>query len=659
MVELAEPIDTPPPRWGFVEHRRVGPTNAFADFKKADTEQSIPARFEQQVARYPDRLAVKTSRHALTYAELDWAANCVARAILAQDERRGAPVALLFDDDTRGVAAVIGALKSGSVSAVLDASQPVARLCSILEDLQASLILTDNKHLALAQQLSGSGVQLINVDGIDDPLPSAHVDPVISPDTLAFILYTSGSTGQPNGVVHTHGSVLHTCMRHTNSLHICPDDRVSHLRTLASAGSAQGILITLLNGASLHLFNLREEGVTNLADWLIEEEITVHRSTPTVFRHLLRNRAPANSFASVRLVNLQGEPVHRSDVELYKSHFCPSCLLLNGYGCTEFPTFSRYFIDHNTEIPGDTVPVGYPDQDTQVLLLDDDGQPVGVGRVGEIVVKSRYLALGYWRKRELTAATFLPDPRGGSERIYRTGDLGRLGPDGCLEHLGRKDFQIKLRGNRVELAEVELALRALPGVRDAVVVARADRRGDQRLVAYVVAEGAAAATTPGLRQGMRDRLPEYMVPTAFVLLGALPMTPGGKIDRHALPAPDWEELESEAVFVAPRTPLEELLAGIWAHVLGLPRVGIHDDFMGLGGDSLKASRVVSRVPDTLRQKLSMASLLAAPTVAQQAAELLRQLTEQVSDDETVRLLEEIETLPGGRIEGRHQDQGAG
>ncbi len=165
-------------------------------------------------------------------------------------------------------------------------------------------------------------------------------------------------------------------------------------------------------------------------------------------------------------------------------------------------------------------------------------------------------------------------------------------------------------------------MRALPGVRDAVVVARADRRGDQRLVAYVVAEGAAAATTPGLRQGMRDRLPEYMVPTAFVLLGALPMTPGGKIDRHALPAPDWEELESEAVFVAPRTPLEELLAGIWAHVLGLPRVGIHDDFMGLGGDSLKASRVVSRVPDTLRQKLSMASLLAAPTVAQQAAELL-------------------------------------
>jgi hypothetical protein len=290
------------------------------------------------------------------------------------------------------------------------------------------------------------------------------------------------------------------------------------------------------------------------------------------------------------------------------------------------------------------------------MTTDSRLEPVAWGRSSSRVVISPW---AIWRKRELTAATFLPDPRGGSERIYRTGDLGRLGPDGCLEHLGRKDFQIKLRGNRVELAEVELALRALPGVRDAVVVARADRRGDQRLVAYVVAEGAAAATTPGLRQGMRDRLPEYMVPTAFVLLGALPMTPGGKIDRHALPAPDWEELESEAVFVAPRTPLEELLAGIWAHVLGLPRVGIHDDFMGLGGDSLKASRVVSRVPDTLRQKLSMASLLAAPTVAQQAAEFLRQLTEQVSDDETVRLLEEIETLPGGRIEGRHQDQGAG
>jgi acyl carrier protein len=313
---------------------------------------------------------------------------------------------------------------------------------------------------------------------------------------------------------------------------------------------------------------------------------------------------------------------------------------------------ARYFLDEETPISGHVLPVGYPAEDKEILLLDEDGAELGDDAVGEIAVRSRYLAPGYWRRPDLTAAVFRPDPAGGPERIYRTGDLGRRLPDGCLLHLGRKDFQVKIRGFRVEGAEVEGALLSLPQVREAVVVAREDRPGERRLVAYLVPTARPAPTVSVLRKALADALPDYMVPTAFVVLDAVPKTPGGKVDRRALPAPGRARPDLDQPLVAPRTPVEAALCALWRDVLGLDEVGIHDNFLDLGGHSLAVSQIVARVSETLHVDLPLRTVFETPTVAALAAAIADQLAQGLDRDTRERLLAELDGLSEAEAEQR-------
>ena len=274
----------------------------------------------------------------------------------------------------------------------------------------------------------------------------------------------------------------------------------------------------------------------------------------------------------------------------------------------------------------------------EILLLDEDGQAVRPDDIGEIAIRSRYLSPGYWRRPDLTAAAFRSDPAGGPERIYRTGDLGRRLPDGCLVHLGRKDFQVKIRGFRVEVAEVEGALLSLPTVQEAVVVAREDRPGDRRLVAYLVPTARPAPTVTALRQALAASVPDYMVPAAYVMLDALPKTPGGKVDRRALPPPGRTRPALDQPLVAPRTPVEATVGAIWQEVLGLDEVGMHDNFFDLGGHSLAASQVIARVTETFHVDLPVRVLFEAPTVNGLALAVVQGLMQNVGADEIARLL---------------------
>ena len=596
--------------------------DAFVEFARAEIEQSIPARFEQQVARYPDRLAVKTRTHRLSYAQLNRAANHMARAVLA---RRGAgeePIALLLDNDAPMIAAMLGVLKVGKFYVPLDPSLPRARLSYMLEDSGAALVLTDGRFVSLARELARPTRQLLEVDKLEAGLPDEDVRLPISPDAFAWILYTSGSTGQPKGVIQNHRNVLHFVMNYTNQFHLCPDDRLTLLYSLSVMAAAYAMFSALLTGASLHPLNIRQEGVGRLASWLIRERITYYSSVPTVFRHFAAGLTGEEMFPHLRLLRLEGEQVLSRDLELYKRHFSDDCEFVNRLGSTETGTIRWYVADKNTQVDGHAVPVGYPVEGKEVLLLDEAGEEVGPDAVGEIAVRSRYLSPGYWRRPDLTAATFAPDPRGGDERIYRTGDLGRMLPDGCLVHVGRKDAQVKIRGHRIEVGEIELAVRDIAGIEDAVVAARDDGSGELRLVAYVVPSAKPRPTVSELRDHLRARLPEYMLPSTFVALDALPVAPNGKVDRRALPAPDGARPELATPFIAPRTSAEELLAGLWAEILGLERVGVHDDFLALGGDSLLATRLASRIRDTLQLDLSLPLLLKAPTVAEQATAIL-------------------------------------
>ncbi len=623
MSDVSTLIADLPPEQQSIRAKCVHASNSFVKFEKEEIEQSVPDRFEQQVAKYPDRIAVKSRNHALTYDGLNKAANRVARAILAQRGEGNEPIALLLENHAPMTAAFLGILKAGKIYLPLDASLPNARVAYILEDSQAGLIVTNSENLSLAKRLARSELQLLNIDKIDSSVPDEGLGIRLLPDALAYILYTSGSTGHPKGVVNNHRNLLHDIMTRTNAFHICAHDRLTLLTSVAMGRATKNMLGALLNGAALYPLDVKKEGVAHLGDWLMHEEITIFDSGSSLFRHFAAALPEKEKFPLLRLIRVGGEPVLVRDVELYKTHFSATCIFINALSTTETGAVREYFIDQKTRIIGNVVPVGYPVEDNEVLLLDDNGEEVGFNAIGEIAIKGRYLSLGYWRRPDLTQAAFLPDREGGGKRIYRTGDLGRLLPNGCLVHLGRKDFQVKVRGYRIEINEVENALNDLDTIKDAVVVAREERPGDQRLIAYVVPAQRQAPTTSEIRRFLKAKLPEYMVPSAFVFLDALPRAPNGKVDRRALPTPDQTRPRLETAFVTPKNAMEVQLTKILEKILSIQPVGVKDNFFDLGGHSLLAVRLVAEIGKTFGKQLPVATLFQAPTV-EHLARILRQ-----------------------------------
>ena len=607
---------------------RVHPTNNFIEFRAEEIEQSVPDRFEQQVRQHSDRLAVRGRQEQLTYDELNKSANRLAQSILKQYGHSEEPVALLFEHGISIVIAMLGALKAGKIYVPLDPAYPHTRLDYMLQDLQTGLIVTNDKNIPLAKELAGNQCQLMNIDRLDTRISDENPNLSIPPEAFVNIYYTSGSTGQPKGVVHNHRNLLYNCMRNTNDFHICWDDRLTFITSCSFGASLSDIFPSILNGACLFPFDLKAEGLDGLAEWMVHEGITICQFLPTVFRHFVSTLSGEEDLSKLRLIRMTGESVRKQDVELYKRHFSPKCLLVNSWGATETSLFRPYFIDKDTEINGNNVPIGYADENKEILLLDSEGEKVGPNQIGEIVVRSRYLAPEYWRLPDHTQATFLPDPHGGPERIYHIGDTGLVLPNGCLIHLGRKDFQMKIRGYRIEVSEIEAALLRLENVKEVAVVARDNEHNEQYLVAYIVPAEEPAPTITALHRFLARDLPDYMIPSAFVALDELPLTATGKLNRLALPAPDMTRPKLGVEFVAPRDKLESKLARIWEEILGMDSIGVRDSFLELGGNSILAARLFSQIRKMSGQELGLSTILHLPTIEKQAS-LIRQ-THKVS-----------------------------
>ena len=629
------------------------PDNPFIEFRREEIEQSITQRFAMQVEKYSDRLAVSSKNYKWTYKELDAAVHSISQTLAGlrgHDEER---VALLFEHDAPMIAAMLGALEAGKTYVPLDPASPAERLAHIIEHSQAVLVLTNNRNLALARDLASRANPQTSVVNIDDPNPVAETVelPAIAPDRLAYILYTSGSTGEPKGVMQNHRNVLHYTRVYTNNLHLNADDRLTLLSSYCFDAAVMDIYGALLNGATLYPIDLKQDGLGGLAQQIVDEKITVYHSTPTVYRYFLTtlSEPPALAggarflsgqpqFPNVRLVVMGGEKVNKSDVELYQQHFADHCLFVNGLGPTEATVTLQHFIDKQTKIASESVPVGRAVAETEVLLLNKAGKPTEI--CGEIAIKSPHVALGYWRNAEATSKAFSSNGRGPDVRIYRTGDMGRRLPDGSIRFEGRKDFQIKIRGFRVELGEIEAALAQHPQVSEGVVVAKEHEDSDARLVAYVVPHEKACPTNSSLspqvepassnddklqfvgqvREFLKHKLPEYMVPSAFVVLDSLPLTASGKLNRRALPEPEQSvKRNKEDAFAVPSTPLEKSLTAIWANVLQAKTIGVNDNFFELGGHSLLAVRLFAQIETRLGKRLPLATLFQAPTVAQLAA----------------------------------------
>ena len=617
------------------------PGEAFVEFTKTAIEQSICARLEQQVRSFPTKLAVKSREHRWSYAELNRQANRLAHTLLRHCGHGGQRVTLLFDHGAPMIAAMLGVLKSANAYVPLDPSHPQNRIDFMAEDCQAAMLVTDSANYPRALSFGNENRPVVNVDAIDIATSTEDPTVAVSPDTLAYILYTSGSTGQPKGVMQNHRNVLHHIRCYTNNLHIAADDKLTLLSSYGFDAAVMDILAAILNGATLYPLDLKAQDSAAVRRSIIEEAVTIYHSTPTVFRYLFAGLDHRDDLSPIRLVVLGGEEAQKTDFDLFKTHCSKECILVNGLGPTESTLALQYFMTHETQLAGHRLPVGYPVDDTEVVLLDGVGFDAEV--YGEIGIRSAHVALGYWQRPELSEAAFRVDPHGGPRRLYRTGDIGRRLPDGSIGFLGRRDFQVKIRGFRIELGEIEAALGKHPAVRSSVVLFREDSAGEKQLTGYVVGDNCVPAAS-NLRAHLKAKLPDYMVPSAFVVLEHLPLTRNGKIDRNALPAPDHGRPELDDTFVAARTAVEEGLANIWAEVLKLDKVGIQDNFFDLGGHSLLAVQIVSRIRSAFSIEIPLRTLFELPTVAEMAAMIEQNQAKRASDEDLAQMLREVEAM---------------
>ncbi|MBN4002013.1 non-ribosomal peptide synthetase [Nostoc sp. LPT] len=609
-----------------IQRHHVHPNNPFVKFDKKDVELSVPERFQKQVHLHPEQIAVKTREYVFTYNALNQFANRIARAILikrvqlrcAEGDRQAEPIAILFESGASIIAAILGVLKVGKFYVPLDTSLPQARINYILKDSQAGLLLTDSKNISFAKKLQISGLEILNIDEIDSSISCENLDLPLQPDNFAYIIYTSGSTGQPKGVIQNHRYVLHLTMNYTNSGHICANDRLALLYSPNFAGAVRDIFCSLLNGATLLPYDVKQEGLIGLSNWLNQQEITIFFAVATMFRHFVNTLTQQEKFPKLRLIQVGSETVYKKDVELFKQHFSNDCIFVANLGGSEISPIRQYFVDQETEILGSTVPAGYAVEDHEVLLVDEQDQPVEFNQIGEIVVRSRYLFCGYWQKPDLTEAVLLKDVQQENKLLYKTGDLGCMLPDGCLLHLGRKDFQVKVRGYRIDISEVEMALINTNLIREAAVVESPDHLGEQHLRAYIVPAPQQALSLRELRSLLLESLPDYMVPSTFMTLEALPLTPNGKVDRLGLPAFSQAQRAPSENLVLPRTSTEQILVDIWTQILGIEEIGIHDNFFELGGHSLLVNQLIAQLFNTFSINIPLITVFELPTIAQLA-----------------------------------------
>jgi amino acid adenylation domain-containing protein/non-ribosomal peptide synthase protein (TIGR01720 family) len=560
-----------------------------------DTDHELPAGtlsslFAEQVRRSPDATAVAADGAALSYEQLEVRANRLAHRLIRLGVRPDQPVGLLMQRSADLVVAELAVVKAGGAYMPLDTRAPQERMGLLLAEAGAPVLLCDRAWEAVARAVHGGPTVLVDTDASLVDEPAAQPPVAVHPDNLAYVMHTSGSTGRPKGVAVRHRDVValafDRCFR--GGAH----ERVLLHSPLAFDASTYELWVPLLNGGQVVVVPPGDLDADVLRRLIGEHAVTGLWLTSGLFR-LVAQDAPS-CLAGVREVWTGGDVVPAAAVRCVMQA-CPGLVVVDGYGPTETTTFATHHTMPAVESVPDVVPIGRPQDNMQVYVLDGALCPAPIGVSGELYIAGAGLARGYLNRPGLTAERFVANPFGEpGSRMYRTGDVVRWRPDGAIDYLGRADDQVKIRGFRIELGEVESALRQHPDVAEGVVVAWEDEPGRKRLVAYLVAaSGVAEPATADLRAFLTRTLPDYMVPSAFVALEALPLSPNGKLDRKALPAPDLNAAAA-AGYVAPRTEAEAALAQIWAEVLGVERVGIEDNFFELGGDSILSIQVVSR-----------------------------------------------------------------
>jgi amino acid adenylation domain-containing protein len=603
-------------------------------------EQSIPQLFEARAERTPNAVAVVFEGEQLTYRQLNSRANQLAHFLRKRGVGPEVLVGLCVERSPEMIVGLLGILKAGGAYVPLDPTYPKGRLAYMLKDAQVPVLLTQHR---LVKRFPEHRTKLVCLDADWEVIVrESEGNPVseVTAENLAYVTFTSGSTGTPKGVEVPHRGILRLLLG-VDYAHLDATETFLQLAPLSFDASTFEVWGALLHGARLVLSPEKIPEPKELGHVIQRQGVTTLWLTTSLFNVVI-DEAP-EALSGIRQLLIGGEAlsvphVHRALERL-------SCTqMINGYGPTESTTFTCcYCIPNQLDRSVSSIPIGVPIGNTEVYLLDCSLNPVPIGVPGELHIGGAGLGRGYLNYPDLTAEKFIPNPFGQElgGRLYKTGDLARYLPDGNIEFLGRADDQVKIRGFRIEPGEVEAVLGRHPAVHQSVVLAREDRPGDKRLVAYLVPGQQQAPTSSELRSFLKEKLPDYMLPSAFVFLGALPRTPSGKVNRRALPAPEGLRPELEAAYVAPRTEVERIIATVWREVLRMEKVGLYDNFFDLGGHSLLLVQVYSKLQEVFGKDISMIDMFKYPTINALTTYLSQKKSEQSSsrqsDDSSEKL----------------------
>jgi amino acid adenylation domain-containing protein len=587
------------------------------EWSDTDLEGSVIDRLLKVADAIPNAPAlVGLDGARMSFAELRASALAMAEVIVERIGDGPGRVATYVDSAPGAIEAVFGILAAGKAYVPVDPGEPGVRSAAKLQHAGAALLIAPARFASRALELmdAESIVHRESVGTTDSVTAPAKP----GPGDFFNLVYTSGSTGLPKGVLQLHRNVLNETASGARDMGTSPSDRFGLVMPLTFGAAVSDFLGSLLNGAALHMFDLRNRGSAAMAEWMAEERINATHMVPTVFRRWMAEVEPGRRYPDMRAIKLGGEPVFSTDIAAFNRHFGPGCVLRNGLGTTETYLITSLFVSAGDTVPEGIVPVGYPVSGKSVAVVDDDGRPVPNGEVGNITVISDYLSPGYWQDDETTERKYGIDAATGV-RTYQPGDIGRIRPDGMLEHLGRSDDVVKINGSRVEVGEVEAALLQLAGIAEVAVVAQRGSDSTLRLVGYVVPSGE-SVNQADLRTTLAEAIPPHMIPSVFVEMESLPVLPFGKVDKKALPLPDGRRPELGIAFMAPSTDEERVIAEHAAEILRFDEVGVNDDLFALGMDSLLATRLVALTGRSLGLNLTVDVLLDNPTVAGLAAE---------------------------------------
>jgi amino acid adenylation domain-containing protein len=602
--------------------------------------QCMHEQFAEQAKRTPEALAVVLNDEEVSYVELNERANQLAHYLRAKGVGPESLVGICVERSVEMVVGLFGILKAGGAFVPLDASYPRERLHYMLADAHVKVLLTEER---LADEFAESGVELVCLDAAAAELARQSVaDPVVqvSDANLAYVIYTSGSTGRPKGVAIQHRSVAALG---------------SWAREVFSKDELAGVLASTSICFDLSIFELfvpltcggkvvLAENLLQLPDLPRRSEVTLVNTVPSAMAELVRMKG----LPEFETVILCGEVFsHKLACDIFEHTTAKR--VFNLYGPSEDTVYSTVaLVDRDSDGPPT---IGWPIHNSAVYVLDEQRRPVPTGVYGEICIAGDGLARGYLNRPEVTAEKFIPNAfsRKGGQRLYRTGDVGRRLPNGELEFAGRTDHQVKVRGYRIELGEIEAVLSRYEGINDVVVIVREDEQGDKYLVAYIVSAHEPPSSSE-LRAHLKASLPHHMIPSAFVVLNELPRTPNGKVDRRSLPAPDGVEQKSEAVYVSPRTIVEEALAGMWSHILRVERVGVADNFFELGGHSILAIRLLAQIEEAFQIKLPLRSLFEEPTIEAMERLMRADASQRERIEQTAELLVQLASMSDSELE---------